>query len=144
VLAPGGPDQGEDGLLEAWEILDLKLDADLVVLSACQTAQGGIGDGEGLIGLTWAFLAAGSRSVVASQWPVDSAASRAFMVRFHQRLLRGESKSEALQGAARDLAAQPFYRHPFYWAGFILVGDGTGTLRQPTPLAARRAAAPQR
>jgi CHAT domain-containing protein/tetratricopeptide (TPR) repeat protein len=128
VLAQGTGEAGEDGLLEAWEILGLHLEADLVVLAGCETARGAVGSGEGLIGLTWAFLAAGSRSVVASQWEVDSAATRTFMLKFHGRLLAGGSRAEALQRAARDLAAMPQYRHPFYWAGFLLVGDGAGAL----------------
>jgi CHAT domain-containing protein len=128
VLAQEAAGGTEDGLLEAWEVLELRLEADLVVLSACQTARGVVGEGEGLIGLAWAFLAAGSRSVVASQWEVDSAATRALMVEFHRRLVAGEPKAEALQGAARHLAAQAAYRHPFYWAGFVLVGEGAGSL----------------
>lgn len=134
VLAQGTGEAGEDGLLEAWEVLGLHLEADLVVLAGCETARGAVGSGEGLIGLTWAFLAAGSRSVVASQWEVDSAATRTFMLKFHGRLLAGDSRAEALQGAARDLAAMPQYRHPFYWAGFLLVGDGAGGLSsRPQP-----------
>lgn len=124
LLAPSAGSAEEDGLLEVWEILRLHLEAELVILSACQTARGTLGEGEGLIGLTWAFLAAGSRSVVASQWEVDSAATRELMVEFHRRLVAGKPKAEALQGAARALAAEPRYRHPFYWAGFVLVGDG--------------------
>jgi CHAT domain-containing protein/Tfp pilus assembly protein PilF len=125
VLSQTGQSQGEDGLLEAWELLELKLDADLVVLSACQTAQGRLGAGEGVIGLSWALFAAGSRAIVASQWEVDSASSSQIMVELHRGLLAGHSKSEALRLAALKLQKQDRYRHPFYWAGFVLLGDGS-------------------
>ena len=119
-----GP-QGEDGLLEAWEILGLRLDADLVVLSACQTARGRQSQGEGMIGLTWALAVAGSSATVASQWEVDSASTSRLMVELHRQWLAGASKAEALRRAALAVRRQERYRHPFYWGGFVLVGDDT-------------------
>ncbi|HEY4564051.1 MAG TPA: CHAT domain-containing protein, partial [Thermoanaerobaculia bacterium] len=94
LLAPGGPAKREDGLLEAWEILNLHLDADLVVLSACQTARGRPRAGEGMIGLSWALAAAGSSATLASQWEVDSASTGELMVAFHREWLGGASKAE--------------------------------------------------
>ena len=122
---------GEDGFLEAREIINLNLNADLVVLSACQTARGRVGAGEGLIGMSWAFFVAGTPTTVASQWKVDSASTTLLMANFH-RLLAAQStggtvragKAEALREAALKVLANPQYRHPFYWAGFVVVGDG--------------------
>jgi CHAT domain-containing protein/Tfp pilus assembly protein PilF len=124
LLAQGAPARREDGLLEAWEILNLHLDADLVVLSACQTARGRPRAGEGMIGLSWALAAAGSSAVLASQWEVDSASTGELMVAFHREWLGGASKAEALRRAALAVRRQERYRHPFYWAPFVLVGDG--------------------
>jgi CHAT domain-containing protein len=126
VLAQG--DKNEDGLLEAWELMQMDLRADLVVLSACETARGRFGDGEGMIGLTWALFVAGAPSTVVSQWKVESASARDLMLGFH-RYLRAPSpksltKAEALRIAALKLMKNPSTSHPFYWAGFVLVGDG--------------------
>jgi CHAT domain-containing protein/Tfp pilus assembly protein PilF len=124
LLAQGAPARREDGLLEAWEILGLHLDADLVVLSACQTARGRPRAGEGMIGLSWALAAAGSSATLASQWEVDSASTGELMVAFHREWLGGASKAEALRRAALAVRGQERYRHPFYWAPFVLVGHG--------------------
>jgi CHAT domain-containing protein/tetratricopeptide (TPR) repeat protein len=129
VLAPG--DKNEDGLLEAWELMQLDLKADLAVLSACETARGRYGAGEGMIGLTWAMFVAGVPSTVVSQWKVESAGTRDLMVNFHRALISQPvagkakpTKTEALRQAALRLMKHPETSHPFYWAGFVLVGDG--------------------
>ncbi|HKY42075.1 MAG TPA: CHAT domain-containing protein [Pyrinomonadaceae bacterium] len=125
ALAEGGAN--EDGLLEAWELMQLDLQADLVVLSACETARGRIGAGEGMIGFSWAMFIAGVPSIVVSQWKVESAGTRDLMVDFHRGLLSTKSKptkTEALRQAALKLMKNPETSHPFYWAGFVLVGDG--------------------
>jgi len=129
VLAPG--DMNEDGLLEAWELMQMDLKADLAVLSACETARGRFGAGEGMIGLTWAMFVAGVRSTVVSQWKVESAGTRDLMVNFHRALISQPvagkakpTKTEALRLAALRLMKNPQTSHPFYWAGFVLVGDG--------------------
>jgi CHAT domain-containing protein len=117
-------------LLEAWEILNLDLKADLAVLSACETARGRIGAGEGMIGLTWALFVAGVPTTVVSQWKVRSDSTAELMVEFH-RLLQARdakgaprlSRAEALRQAALKLLNSSQYRHPFFWAGFVLVGD---------------------
>jgi CHAT domain-containing protein len=74
LLTGSSDDEANEGLLKAREILNLQLDADMAVLSACETANGRISPGEGVIGMSWAFLVAGARSVVVSQWRVNSAA----------------------------------------------------------------------
>ena len=129
ALAQGG--SGEDGLLEAWELMQLDLKADLAVLSACETARGRIGAGEGMIGLSWAMFIAGVPSIVVSQWKVESAGTRDLMVNFHRGLTwqpgtqkTTPAKAEALRRAALKLIKNPETSHPFYWAGFVLVGDG--------------------
>src|SRR5204862_6097005 len=126
VMARAENDPTDDGLLEAREIMRLNLHADLVVLSACQTARGRIGAGEGMIGMSWAFFVAGVPTMVASQWKVNSAATAKLMVNFHKRLKeqspQSQSKAAALQQASLNLMKDPRYRHPYYWAGFILMG----------------------
>jgi CHAT domain-containing protein len=127
ALAQSGA-AGEDGLLEAWELMQLDLHADLAVLSACETARGRIGAGEGMIGLSWAMFIAGVPSLVVSQWKVESAGTRDLMVNFHRGLMGASAKvrmtkAEALRQAALKVMQNPETRHPFYWAGFILVGD---------------------
>ncbi len=126
LLSKPGADSGYDGLLEAHEIMKLKVRADLVVLSACETAGGRIGAGEGVIGISWAFFVAGSRATVVSQWKVNSSATSELMVGFYQNFkgARSASKADALRLAALKLMNDGRYRHPFYWAGFIIVGDG--------------------
>jgi CHAT domain-containing protein len=114
----------EDGLLEAWEIMNLKLKADLVVLSACDTALGKVSNGEGMIGLTWAFFIAGSSTTVVSQWKVLSSSTTELMLAFHKNLHSSEvhSSAEALRNAALKLMQKDQYRHPFYWAPFVVIG----------------------
>lgn len=128
TLAEGGPN--DDGLLEAWELMHLDLKADLAVLSACETARGRIGAGEGMIGFSWAMFIAGVPSIVVSQWKVESASTRDLMVNFHRSLLSPAgsktktTRTDALRQAALKLMRNPETSHPFYWAGFVLVGDG--------------------
>ncbi|HEX5884317.1 MAG TPA: CHAT domain-containing tetratricopeptide repeat protein [Pyrinomonadaceae bacterium] len=124
-LALAGGGANEDGLLEAWELMQLDLQADLAVLSACETARGRVGAGEGMIGLSWAMFMAGVPSIVVSQWKVESAGTRDLMVNFHGALISSKpTKREALRQAALKLMKNPETSHPFYWAGFVLVGDG--------------------
>ena len=126
VLAQSGNE--EDGLLEAWELMQLDLKADLAVLSACETARGRYGAGEGVIGLTWALFVAGVPSTVVSQWKVEAASTRDLMLNFHRQLRASRpagkvSKGEALRQAALQVLRKPEMNHPFYWAGFVLIGD---------------------
>ncbi len=113
----------EDGFLEAWEIMNLDLKAELVVLSACETARGRVGAGEGMIGLSWALFVAGSPSTVVSQWKVDAASTTTLMLEFHRSLRARNSKARALQQATLKILQDRRYRHPFYWAAFVLIGD---------------------
>lgn len=121
VLATEGGGS-EDGLLEAREVVDLQLNARLAVLSACDTARGRVGAGEGVVGLAWAFFAAGCPTTVVSQWKAESRATSKLMVEFHRRLVAGASIAEALRQAQRSLRATEAYSHPFYWAPFVAVG----------------------
>jgi tetratricopeptide (TPR) repeat protein len=111
----------EDGVLQMGEVGLLKLNADLVVLSACQTAFGDLERSEGLLSLSRAFFYAGARSVLASLWPVDDSATTELMKRFYAHLLEGKLASQALRLAKLELSGSG-YSHPFYWAGFILSG----------------------
>lgn len=131
ILAQTAGDPNEDGLLEAREIINMDLHAKLAVLSACQTARGWVGAGEGVIGMSWALFVAGVPTIVASQWKVDSASTTSLMIDFHRRLTMRrtnpkskEAKAEALRQAALELLRSERYRHPFYWAGFVMIGDG--------------------
>lgn len=115
----------QNGFLRLSDIYDLKLSADLVVLSACQTALGKEVKGEGLVGLTRGFMYAGSRRVVASLWPVDDVATAELMKTFYTGLL-GEkqlSPSDALREAQLALMSDRRFSSPYYWAAFTLQGD---------------------
>ena len=114
---------GEDGRLEAREILDMTLKADLVVLSACDSGRGQA-SGEGLIGFTWALFVAGCPMTVVSQWRVDAASTTELLMTFHRRLRAGLAAGPALRRAALALRRDERYRHPFYWAAFVVVGGG--------------------
>jgi len=139
----------DNGIFQAWEILEtLRIDADLVTLSACQSGLGKDMGGEGLIGLTRAFLYAGSRSVLSTLWAVEDTSSAAFMRRFYSFLKEGKSMTEALQftqiefiedsmefmksnGVNETPADSPPQKrfdvsHPFYWGGFLLNGKDSG------------------
>jgi CHAT domain-containing protein len=109
--------------------MQLDLKADLAVLSACETARGRTSAGEGVIGLTWALFVAGVPATVVSQWKVESASARDLTLGFHRQLQAPRAagkltKGEALRQAALKLMKNPETNHPFYWAGFELVGDG--------------------
>ena len=113
-----------DGFLRVQDIYNLRLRAELVVLSACQTAIGKSIPGEGLMGMARAFLYAGTRQVVASLWPVDEKATMELMTEFYRQLLQnGRPPAEALRRAQQALASTPRWHAPYYWAGFVLQGD---------------------
>src|SRR6185295_17419117 len=115
------------------EILELDLGADLAVLSACETARGRAGAGEGLIGMTWAFFVAGCPTTVASQWKVEVASTNQIMVAFHRHLRAGRTPADALRLAALAQLRSGERRHPFYWAGFVAMGDAHSSTVPPTP-----------
>ncbi len=115
------PTRPGDGLLQAFEILGLDLHADLVVLSACETARGQRIPGEGILGLPRAFFYAGARSVVVSLWRADDNATAALMVAFYRFLSQGFDKAEALARAKLERIAAG--DTPRLWAPFVLVGS---------------------
>ncbi len=117
-------DSERDPYLRAGRIAGMKLPARLVVLSSCETARGRIFSGEGVQGLSTAFLSAGVPAVVATLWPADDRATAALMAAFYAALARGEPAAAALRAAQAEVRKDPATHHPFYWAGFTLVGDG--------------------
>ena len=129
------PSAGEDGTLEVHEILGLRLDADLVTLSACDTALASgyfaeVPAGDEFVGLTRAFLLAGSSSVLSSLWEVDDRSTLELMVGFY-RNLAVQDKAEALALVQRRLGgSEGRYRHPYYWASFVLHG-AMGSVGEP-------------
>lgn len=125
--------QPQDGFLQLHEIYGMRLSADLVVLSACQTALGKDVRGEGLIGLTRGFLSAGAAQVVSSLWKVDDGATADLMRELYKNLLAGEGRpAAALRAAQMSLASSKRWgRSPYYWAGFCLQGDWKQTITFP-------------
>ncbi len=114
---------GEDGFLEMSEISRLNLDCDLVVVSACQTGRGQLLSGEGIVGLSWAFLRAGARSVVVSLWNVTDISTSQLMKNFYQNMTDGLSNSAALRKAKLQmLNSGKGTNHPYYWSAFVIVG----------------------
>ncbi len=122
VLARGNT-SAEDGLLQTYEIYNLRLNAEMVVLSGCSSGLGKLHRGEGMIGLTQAFFYAGAPSIVVSLWPVEDESSAFLMKQFYVHLKTGLSKTRALQKAKAGLIrSTDWQRDPFYWAPFILIG----------------------
>jgi CHAT domain-containing protein/tetratricopeptide (TPR) repeat protein len=116
--------QPQNGFLRLYDIYDLRLSADLVVLSACNTALGKRINGEGLIGLTRGFMYAGAPRVVASMWQADDNATAELMSHFYQGMLKKRmTPAEALREAQIAMWQQPSRRAPYYWAAFILQGQ---------------------
>jgi CHAT domain-containing protein len=114
----------QDGFLRLQDIYNLKLPAELVVLSACQTGLGKEIKGEGLIGLTRGFMYAGAPRVVASLWNVDDLATAELMKLFYQRMLKdGLPAGAALRAAQLELSRQKRWASPYFWAGFVLQGE---------------------
>lgn len=116
------PDDENDGYLTVSELYEMELDADLVTLSACETALGEIASGDDVVGLTRGFLFAGSRAIVASLWQVDDQATSDLMQSFYRRLGDGAAPHDALRMAQLDLRSQGKL-HPYYWAPFQITGD---------------------
>jgi CHAT domain-containing protein len=128
------------GTLQFSDILTLKLNADLVVLSACETGLGEYHDGEGIVGLTRAFFYAGASSAVVSLWKVEDQSTALLMERFYERLKSGQNKAQALQQAKLEIigskiklkatGTEESLAAPFFWAPFILTGE-SGPLHLP-------------
>ncbi len=136
---------GEDGRLNSNEIAELRLNADLVTLSACNTGMGSLMTGEGLLGLQRSFLTAGASSVMVSMWNIYDRSTAVFMADFYKRMLTYKKadygmweqalnwagmhrhpmfdyKTKALRETKLAMINHPYYHHPVYWASFILVG----------------------
>ena len=113
----------EDGLLQTYEIYNMRLNADMVVLSGCNSGLGELKRGEGLMGISRAFLYAGVPSLVVTLWPVEDRSTAVLMDTFYKYLKKGYKKNKALQKAKIDLiTSKDIMRDPFYWAPFILIG----------------------
>jgi CHAT domain-containing protein/Tfp pilus assembly protein PilF len=115
-------DLEEDGFLQAREIYELRLNADLVILSACQTGRGRLENGEGVLGLPRTFFCAGARSTISSLWKISDRSTSSLMKNFYRFLANGSNKAEALRQAKLEMLRSGL-RHPFYWAGLVLNGD---------------------
>jgi CHAT domain-containing protein/Tfp pilus assembly protein PilF len=120
VLAHGNG--RDDGFLQAYEIFGLKLSADLVVLSACETLGTEV-TGEGVVGLTRAFLYAGAPSVLVSLWRESDTATSDLMIDFYRSLDPADDRAGSLRRAKLEMIANPRRSHPYYWAPFVLVGE---------------------
>ncbi|MES2263939.1 MAG: CHAT domain-containing protein [Pseudomonadota bacterium] len=116
-------DRDNDGSLTVSEIYGLRLDADLVTLSACETGLNRAMNGDDLIGMTRGFLYAGSSNIIASLWEVDDEATAELMMQFYRNIKAGQSKKQALRQAQQALWVR--FPEPRYWAAFYLTGQGT-------------------
>lgn len=126
ILFSRVPNSSEDGVLQMGEIMRLKLSTDLVTLSACSTGLGKLVNGEGVLGLTRAFFYAGARNVTVSLWNVNDSATATLMESFYGHLNQGLPKSAALRQAKLALlhGKNVTWSHPYFWAPFVLVGEG--------------------
>jgi CHAT domain-containing protein len=122
-----GENKEEDGFLQVREIYNLRLNADLVVLSACQTGKGSLERAEGILGLPRIFFYAGARSVLLTLWRISDKATAIFMDHFYRCLSEGNDKAQALRLAKIKMINSNF-SHPYYWAAFVLNGDSNSKL----------------
>ncbi|MFH2043162.1 MAG: CHAT domain-containing tetratricopeptide repeat protein [Acidobacteriota bacterium] len=122
LLFSPAEEDGEDGFLQVREIYNLQLNADLVVLSGCQTGKGSVSRGEGLLGLPRIFFYTGARTVVSTLWPIEDRSAADMMRSFYGRLRRGESAADALRNAKRRMIDKGV-SHPFFWSPYVLYGD---------------------
>jgi CHAT domain-containing protein len=127
VLSHPDPQTGQEGFLTMADVFGLKLNADLVTLSACNTGRGEMQAGEGVVGLARAFMYAGSPALSVTLWSVESKSATLLSTGLHKGLKEGKSRAEALREAKLRLIrgeAGPFYHHPFLWAPVVIFGDG--------------------
>jgi CHAT domain-containing protein len=123
----------EDGFLQAREVYHLKLDADLVVLSACQTGRGPFIAGDGVQGLPRAFFAAGARAVLMSLWDVNDQWTAELMKAFYRHLGAGLTQAAALRQAKLDLLSSEPSRDPRLWAALVLTGEADQPIKISGP-----------
>lgn len=134
VLAAGS--RAEDGLWQAREIRSTRINADVVVLSACETGTGRLQGQEGVMNLARAFLAAGARSVVASLWAVDDRSTATLMGMFYEHMAKGSTVREALrQAQLQFVKTYGSKATPYHWAGFEVIGDGSQRVTNETAAA---------
>jgi CHAT domain-containing protein len=113
-----------DGYLRAMDVFNLKLPAELVVLSGCRTGLGKEVRGEGMIGMTRSFMYAGAARVMVSLWNINDRATAELMERFYRELLvKGQSPAAALRAAQIAIWKEKKWREPYYWAAFVLQGE---------------------
>ncbi len=123
VLAEPPPDANEDGILTARELMELPLSAEMVVLSACESARGIARPGEGTIGMVWALTVCGVPVQILSQWKVSDESTAMLMSGYYQQLREGRSPAAALRDAALAVKRDPRFSHPYYWSPFICVSS---------------------
>ncbi|HEX2934087.1 MAG TPA: CHAT domain-containing tetratricopeptide repeat protein [Bacteroidales bacterium] len=126
----------EDNLLYSYETYNMELNIDLLVLSACKTGTGKLQKGEGMLSLTRGFIFAGVKSIITSLWTVNDKSGASFFSSFYKNLASQQSKSVALQKASMDYiqSADNIGAHPYYWAGFILIGNDESVQFASSPL----------
>ena len=123
IALSAAPGDGEDGFLHTLEILALPVESRLVVLSACETATGRVSRGEGVVGLSRAFLGAGAEAVVSSLWAVPDESTSELMRYFYRYMTEKKRPAhEAVNEARKRLLSSGEYSHPFHWASFIVIG----------------------
>jgi CHAT domain-containing protein/plasmid maintenance system antidote protein VapI len=122
VLSQTGNAQGFDGYLTSEKLARYKLQSDLVVLSACETAVGKVQTGEGVMGLPFALLIAGNQNMLLSLWPIDDNATADFMIAFFDKIAKGADQAEALAKTKMEFSKNSKWAAPYYWAGFVLYG----------------------
>lgn len=130
IILSGDKSGGNDGILYSGEIYNLELNADLVVLSACETGLGKISKGEGIIGLTRALLYAGTNNILVSLWKVSDSSTSKLMIDFYDNFLKKEENkpvqfaySDYLREAKLNMIKDKKFGHPFFWSPFILIGN---------------------
>ena len=125
IFAPDQKDSLNDGFLNAYELYNMSINADMVVLSACNTGYGKITRGEGVMSLSRAFRYAGCKSLVMSLWQADDKTTATIMKLFYQNLAAGQQKDEALRHAKLSYLdhADPLTAHPYFWDAFIVSGN---------------------
>jgi CHAT domain-containing protein len=122
VLCPDA-DRIQDGYFRTLEVMSQPMEVGLVVLSACETARGRIGRGEGVVGLSRAFLASGAGGLVASLWAVSDESTARLMEEFYRRVLDDRKPAgRALNEARLEIMEDARYSHPYHWAAFVAIG----------------------